>query len=102
MAGEVGINMGVFQSNVSHLRSSASSIESSIKTSTTFDKTNIQPFTKDLENVIKAVELLQKYKTLLYADITALESTGETMQENDKKLAQAHNPISGPGPQPIS
>ncbi|MFD1361466.1 TIGR04197 family type VII secretion effector [Lentibacillus salinarum] len=98
MAEEVGINMGEFRSNIATLRSSASSIESGIKTNRTFDKTTIKPFTKDLENVIKAIELLQKYQTLLDSDIDTLEQTGEKMKENDERLAQANPGIMGPQP----
>src|SRR5690625_6556293 len=87
MAEEVGINIGVFQSNTSKLRSSVSGIEGSIKTNYTFDKTNIKPFMDDLENTIEAIQLLQKYKTLLDSDIDTLKNVGEKMKENDEILA---------------
>ncbi|MTW86061.1 TIGR04197 family type VII secretion effector [Virgibacillus dakarensis] len=101
MAEVVGINIGEFQSNIEKLRSSLSGLESSIKTSRTFDKTNIAPFTDDLENTIKAVKLLEEYKTLLDTDITTLEDTGEQMRENDENLANYNNPDPESGPQPL-
>lgn len=100
MAEEVGINIGVFQSNISKLGSSVVSIESSIKTNYTFDKTNIKPFMDDLENTIEAIQLLQKYKTLLDSDIDTLENVGDKMKENDERLA-ALTTDHVFGPQPI-
>ncbi|WP_164216040.1 TIGR04197 family type VII secretion effector [Virgibacillus sp. YIM 98842] len=97
---EVGINFDVFRSNVDNLRSSASNLESSIKTSRTFDKTNISPFIDDLENIIQAAELIDKYKTLLNEDINTLEHVGEQMRQNDEELANRNNYVSH-GPQPL-
>src|SRR5699024_7106597 len=87
MAEEVGINIGVFQSKISTLRSSDSSIENSIKANYTFDKTNIKPFMDYLKNTIEANQLLQKYKTHLDSDINTLKNIGEKMKENDEILA---------------
>jgi len=99
MAEEVGINIGVFQSNTSKLRSSVSGIEGSIKTNYTFDKTNIKPFMDDLENTIEAIQLLRKYKTLLDSDIGTLENVGEKMKENDERLASiTTGHVTGPQP----
>ncbi|MEC5425189.1 TIGR04197 family type VII secretion effector [Virgibacillus sp. C22-A2] len=100
MIEEVGINLGEFQSNISRLRSSASGIESSIKTNRTFNKTNIEPFTNDLEHIIRAIELIRKYQTLLNSDIDTLEQTGEKMKENDERIAAISN-IDVTGPQPL-
>ncbi|WP_106496023.1 TIGR04197 family type VII secretion effector [Lentibacillus sp. Marseille-P4043] len=100
MGEEVGINIGVFRSNVKNLRSSLSDLESGIKTSRTFDKTNITPFIDDLENTIKAIELLKKYKTLLDTDITTLGDIGEKMRETDENLGKQPSGITN-GPQPI-
>ncbi|GAB3799603.1 TIGR04197 family type VII secretion effector [Virgibacillus kimchii] len=100
MIEEVSINPGELKSQISALRSSASSLESSIKTSRTFNKTNIKPFIKDLENVIRAIELLQKYQTLLNSDIDILEQTIEQMRENDERLA-ALQKTDVTGPQPL-
>ncbi|MGP4040975.1 TIGR04197 family type VII secretion effector [Gracilibacillus sp. D59] len=97
MSKEVSINMNVFRSNVSKLRSAVAEIETN-KTTNSFSKTNIEPFTKDLENVIEAMELLEQYKTILESDIVTLEQTGEQMKEQDEKLASVNYPISGPQP----
>lgn len=92
--GEVSINIGLFRSNISHLRDSLSGLDSTIKTSRTFDKTNISPFTDDLENIIKATELIGKYKTLLDEDIKTLESVGEQMRERDEEIANSNQSVS--------
>lgn len=97
MSKEVSINMSVFRSNVSKLKSSVTDIEIKQPTST-LSKTNIEPFTKDLENVIEAIELLERYKKILETDITTLEQTGEKMREKDEELAAVNHPISGPQP----
>ncbi|WP_371069048.1 TIGR04197 family type VII secretion effector [Sediminibacillus sp. JSM 1682029] len=98
MAEEVGINMDVFRSNIKKLQSSVSGLESGMKTNRSFDKTNIKPFIDDLENTIKAIELLEEYKTLLISDINTLEETGEKMREKDEELAR---PMNNMGPQQI-
>lgn len=87
MTEKVGINPSEFQSSISVLRSSASDIRSGIKTNRTFNKTNISPLIKDLEHVIKAIELIKRYQTLLSSDIDTLEQTGEQIKENDERLA---------------
>lgn len=88
MAEEVSINIGEFNMNISNLRSAVSSIDSSIKTTREFEETNINPFTGDLETMINAIKLLERYKQMLNADSDALDSVGKEMDENDKELAQ--------------
>lgn len=95
----VGIEVGGFQSSIAKLKTSVSSIESSIKTNYAFDKTNIKPFVDDLENTIEAIELLKRYKKLLNSDIDTLENVGETMRDNDERIAASTG--DGIGPQPI-
>ncbi|MFB1051934.1 TIGR04197 family type VII secretion effector [Paraliobacillus sp. JSM ZJ581] len=91
------INMNVFRSNVSRLKSSVSNMK--IKNNTdTFSKTNITPFTKDLEQVTEAIELLNRYKLILENDIDTLERTGNELQAMDSDLANYRNNISGPQP----
>ncbi|WP_374067897.1 TIGR04197 family type VII secretion effector [Paraliobacillus sp. JSM ZJ581] len=89
--------MNVFRSNVSRLKSSVSNMK--IKNNTdTFSKTNITPFTKDLEQVTEAIELLNRYKLILENDIDTLERTGNELQAMDSDLANYRNNISGPQP----
>ncbi|GAB3799652.1 TIGR04197 family type VII secretion effector [Virgibacillus kimchii] len=97
---EVGINHGEFRSNVENLRNSVTALDSKIKTNRTFEKTNISPFTNDLENIIRAVELINKYKTLLNDDISILEDVGEQMKQNDEELASRNHHVSN-GFQPL-
>lgn len=92
MTREVGINIDLFRSNVGKLSDSLSGLQTNnIKTST-FSKTNINPFKQDLENMIKAVELLEKYKLILETDITTLKQTGESIREHDLKIALTFHP----------
>lgn len=97
---EVGINNDDFRSKVDNLRNSVTALDSKIKTNRTFEKTNIKPFTNDLENLIKAVELINKYKTLLNDDISILEDVGEQMKQNDEELASRNHHVNN-GPQPL-
>ncbi|MDE5415226.1 TIGR04197 family type VII secretion effector [Alkalihalobacterium chitinilyticum] len=95
MSKEVSINISVFRSSVSKLKTSVARIEAKRPTNA-FRNTNIEPFTKDLENAIEAIELLERYKGILEADVTILEQTGEQMREKDQELASVYHPNSGP------
>ncbi len=99
MANKVSINIGVFQENIGNLRTAITNVDSGIQTSEAFDKTNIEPFIKDLENLIQSIELLEKYKTLFNTDIDTLEGVGESLREQDERLSQ-HYGIND-GNQPI-
>ncbi|WP_366249416.1 TIGR04197 family type VII secretion effector [Terribacillus aidingensis] len=88
MGKEVAINMEVFESNVSSLKASAESLLFSQHKSYTLEKTNIAPFTKDLEQMVKAIELLDKYQSFLTQDIQTLKEVGETMRDTDEQLGK--------------
>ncbi|MFD0951673.1 YwqI/YxiC family protein [Virgibacillus natechei] len=94
MAEEVGIKISEFNSNISNLRSAVSSINSSIKLTREFEKTDLKPFMDDLETTIEAIKLLERYKQMIDSDIQALENVGKEMVENDEQLAK----VSGPQP----
>ncbi|WP_010532269.1 TIGR04197 family type VII secretion effector [Lentibacillus jeotgali] len=100
MTKEIGINMGVFSSNISKLRSSVSALDGSIKKDWTYNKTNISPLTNDLENTIRAMELLKRYISLMEADINTLEIIGERLQEIDDRLGDQIESMPN-NPQPI-
>lgn len=100
MTDKISINYNDFQSNISALRSSASAIKSSIETNRTFENTNIKPLIKDLEHIIKVIELIKKYQGSLHTDIDTLEQVGEKIKEKDEKIAEAHK-IHGIGHQPL-
>ncbi|WP_416150201.1 TIGR04197 family type VII secretion effector [Salipaludibacillus sp. HK11] len=87
---EVSINISVFRSSVSKLKSSVADIEVKRSTSS-FSKTNIEPFTKDVENIIDTLELLKRYKRMLEVDFSTLRQTGEQMRETDEELASANH-----------
>lgn len=88
---EIKLNYNDFQSFVSALRTSTSNIESSIQTGRIFDKTNIKRLSKDLEHIITAIELIQKYQQSLHTDIDTLEQIGEKINERDQDLAERYN-----------
>lgn len=96
MIDKIGINLGEFQLHISTLKSSATGIDSSIETNRTFNQTNITPFTKDLEHIIKAIELINKYQTLLHSDIDTLNQTGKKIKETDERLATGLRITTGP------
>src|SRR5699024_6828857 len=88
MGNEVGINISEFDSNISTLQSNASELNSDMTITDEFEKTNIKPFTKDLEKAIEVKELLDKYQDFLTADSETLNKTGQDMVENDEHLAE--------------
>jgi len=88
---EIKFDYNRFQSFVSNLKSSTLGINSSIKTNRTFEKTNSKPFIKDLEQVIRVIELLNRYQTSLHTDIETLEQIGEKIKERDIELAEQFN-----------
>lgn len=92
MAEEVSIKITEFSSNINSLQSAVSSINSSIKITRELEKTNIKPFTKDLETTIEAIKLLERYKQMLDIDINALDNVGKEMVENDEQLARVSGP----------
>lgn len=57
----------------------------------TFSKTNITPFTKDLEQITEAIELLDRYKHILEADIVTLSETGDQMETTDVRLSNQYS-----------
>ncbi|WP_373895119.1 TIGR04197 family type VII secretion effector [Virgibacillus sp. CBA3643] len=94
MAEEVGIKISEFNSNISNLRSAVSSINSSIKLTREFEKTDLKPFMNDLETTLESIKLLERYKQMMDSDINALDNVGKEMVENDEQLAK----VSGPQP----
>lgn len=99
MAEEVSINMEVFNSNVRGLKDSLTGLRSKISQDRTFEKTNIEPFTEDLENTLRALKLLiNDYYSLLDMDIERVRETGENMRKTDDELATTSGKINGPQP----
>lgn len=88
MAKKISLQTGAFQENIGNLRSTITNVDSEIQTSETFEMTNMEPFTNDLENLIQSVELLERYKTLFHTDIDTLEGVGESLREQDERLSQ--------------
>lgn len=97
MAKEISINMNPFQSNISKLKKSAGNLNST-KRIGSFNRTNLGPFTKDLEQVMEAIDLLKQYKRILEKDIITLEKTGNSIRDIDVDLSKRSHSISGPQP----
>ncbi|GAA5417110.1 hypothetical protein Pryu01_02171 [Paraliobacillus ryukyuensis] len=90
MVKQVSINTNVFQSNVNKLKTSVSNIQTK-KNIHSFSKTNIRPFTKDVEQIVDAIALLEKYKVILEADIVTLSETGDQMETTDIRLSNQYS-----------
>ncbi|WP_066074075.1 TIGR04197 family type VII secretion effector [Neobacillus soli] len=88
MSGEIGINIDLFRTNVEKLKSSLTGLQMDSSKNRSFNQTNIDPFKEDLQNVIKTIQLLEKYKALLGTDIYTLQKTGESIRENDEHVAK--------------
>ncbi|MEI3613013.1 TIGR04197 family type VII secretion effector [Pseudogracilibacillus sp. SO30301A] len=88
MSEKISLNIALFKDNVISLRNSVTSIDGQMSTSETLEKTNITPFIDDLENTIRALELLIEYKALFQADLEVLEDVGEKIREKDTQLSQ--------------
>ncbi|MRX72692.1 TIGR04197 family type VII secretion effector [Bacillus lacus] len=95
MSKEVSINISAFRAKVTKLKTSVGEIDAK-QTTSSFSYTNIEPFTKDLENVIEALSLLERYRGILEADAEILEETGEQMRIKDLELAASYQVRSGP------
>lgn len=93
MSNEVSIDMDKFDSIISKFKSARNSISNKDWSDDELDKTNIKPFTRDLENIIETFKQLQRYEQLLNSDIKTLCDVGETMDDNDKKLSQSGGPM---------
>ncbi len=93
MGNEVGIKISEFDANISTVKSNAGKINSNMSITDDLEKTNIKPFTTDVNRVIKAKELLDKYQELIAKDIEILDETGQEMVENDEQLASLPTPL---------
>lgn len=89
MANEIKLNIELINSNIDKLRSSVDHLESNINGNESFQGTNIKPFIEDLENLIKAIELLNKYKAMFYDDLIGMEKVAEELRQQDEKLARS-------------
>lgn len=87
MSEEIGINIELYHSNIKKLNASISDITSDLNKFQAFDKTNISPFKDDLENMIQAIQLLEKYKAILKQDVNTLRETGDAIRKKDEELA---------------
>lgn len=95
MSKEIKLNIDLFRNNVESLHASLSNLNPSISRTQSFNNTTINPFKNDLENVVKALDLLEKYKVLIHSDINTLHKTGEEIKEQDESLANYTGSLGG-------
>lgn len=101
MSEKISLNIALFKDNVISLRNSVTSVDGQMSTSETLEKTNITPFIDDLENTIRALELLIEYKAMFQADLEVLEDVGEKIREKDTQLSQVQQHDIRDGYQPL-
>ncbi|WP_054950398.1 TIGR04197 family type VII secretion effector [Numidum massiliense] len=95
MSKQVSINIGEYRDKVGQIKNSQSGL-TTFGCYASFNRTNIKPFTDDLEMFIEATKLFARYKEILEADIQTLVKVGESIQKQDEALARASNKVSGP------
>src|SRR5699024_8289935 len=93
MAKEDGINIELFHQNVENLRCAVESLQGVPQPDKTLKKTNIKPEADDIENVAKAIEILEKYQVLFEAGLTTVTKFGDDMEEQDEQLASQNNSV---------
>lgn len=101
MGEEIKLNKGLYNSHLDNLNTAVTDVEGTIEKNLVFDKTNITPFTNDLENTIKAIELLDRYKQLFIDDIAIFREKGEILSQQDEQLAQNTRNAMHNGNQPM-
>lgn len=80
--GKIGINIDVFNDNVTSIKAASSSISFSAKAN--LSKTDINPF-KEYEHSIEDISnLINDYKTILESDAQQLHNIGEAIVIADK------------------
>ncbi|SRR5690625_921503 len=99
MSNEISINISHFKGITQNMNSSMNKVDCNVDTSESLDKTNLAPFTENLEVLIELISTLDEYKALFGRDIDILNSVGESLQEQDEQLATS-TPQAG-GNQPI-
>lgn len=99
MSEQICINIGVFNSNMTELRGSVNKLATAyMSTGESLDKTNIKPFLNDLENAIRALELLKEYQQLFTSDLSVIEDVANKIREKDEELSTQQTTSSGPQP----
>lgn len=101
MSDTISLNFALYKDNLIRLKNSVTSLDGQMSTSETLDKTNIKPFIDDLENTIRALELLIEYKKIFHSDLEILNDLGEKIRDQDIKLSQVQHHDIRDGYQPI-
>lgn len=99
MSNEISINISHFKGVTRNMKTTMNQVDCKVDTNESFDKTNLAPFTENLEVLIELISTLDEYKALFDRDIDILNSVGESLQEKDEQLATS-TPQAG-GNQPL-
>lgn len=83
MSGQVGINIGVFNSNITSLKASASSIDFS--PSASLSKTDINPFTEYENSIQDLATALAQYKSIIESDAQQMDNIGKAIEDADRR-----------------
>lgn len=84
----IAINIELYYANIQKLNAAVSDINGGFNKYQAFDQTNINPFKEDLENMVEAIQLLNKYKAYLQQDVDTLRKTGDAVKKKDEELAR--------------
>jgi len=101
MEERISINIHLFTINISKLKESVKKLETEyMSMGETLDKTNIKPFIDDLENMIRALELMKRYYEIFTTDLRVIQNIADTLREQDERLSIPKHDFRD-GPQPI-
>ncbi|MCT1576498.1 TIGR04197 family type VII secretion effector [Oceanobacillus kimchii] len=96
MSKEVSIDTQLFELNINRLSASIEKLKFDQHANYSLEKTNISPFTDDLGQMVKAIEIIDLYRTLLVKDVQMLTDVGENMRQTDEHLSKQHEHNNGP------
>lgn len=88
MGYDISFNETEFNGKVESFENAIADIESKMSKGETLDKTNLKPFVKDLENLVRTLEILEKYRDMLQQDITGIKNIGEGLKNQDAALSR--------------
>lgn len=98
MSKDISVNVSVFKGNIANLQTSMRGVDCQIDTNESLEKTNLAPFTDNLEALVQLLTILDNYKMLFEKDVQILDQIGEDIQEQDEKLATSNHHYSGHEP----
>lgn len=88
MAYDISFNEEDFNEKIGFLEEAILEMESKLTTGQTLDKTNVKPFMKDLENLVRTLEVLQTYKGMFEQDLIEIRKVGDGLIDQDEALSK--------------